>query len=69
MEEPPQSTIFLLVTEDEEQIISTITSRCQALHFGNLSVKQIADYLMDYEDSWNPNKYLKNCPSGGWKSE
>ena len=58
IEEPPQSTVFLLVTEDEEQIISTITSRCQALHFGNLSVKQIADYLMDVEDT-EPNQSLK----------
>jgi DNA polymerase-3 subunit delta' len=58
IEEPPYKTIFLLVTEDEEQIISTIKSRCQALHFGNLSVKQIADYLMDHRDT-DPNEALK----------
>lgn len=58
IEEPPYKTIFLLVTEDDEQIISTIKSRCQALHFGNLSVKQIADYLMDHRDT-NPNEALK----------
>jgi DNA polymerase III subunit delta' len=58
IEEPPHKTIFLLVTEDEEQIISTIKSRCQALHFGNLSVKQIADYLMDHQNT-DPNTALK----------
>ncbi len=58
IEEPPYKTIFLLVTEDEEQIISTIKSRCQALHFGNLSVKQIADYLMDHRNT-DPNEALK----------
>ena len=36
IEEPPSKTIFLLVTEDEGQIINTIKSRCQALHFPNL---------------------------------
>ncbi len=29
IEEPPVKTLFLLVTEDEEEIISTIRSRCQ----------------------------------------
>ena len=50
IEEPPKNTIFLLVTEDEEQIISTIKSRCQLLHFGNLSEKQIADTLVEKEN-------------------
>lgn len=48
IEEPPYKTIFLLVTEDEEQIISTIKSRCQTLNFGNLSVAHIADYLIEH---------------------
>jgi DNA polymerase-3 subunit delta' len=33
IEEPPEKTIFLLITENEDQIINTIKSRCQALHF------------------------------------
>ena len=45
IEEPPKNTVFLLVTEDEEQIISTIRSRCQTLHFGLLSEEQIAQIL------------------------
>jgi DNA polymerase-3 subunit delta' len=49
LEEPPQKTIFLLVTENEEQLISTIKSRCQVLHFGNLSEKQITDTLIKNE--------------------
>lgn len=58
IEEPPYKTIFLLVTEDEEQIINTITSRCQKLNFNNLSVNQIADYLTDYQNI-EPNSALK----------
>jgi DNA polymerase III subunit delta' len=31
IEEPPQKTLFILVTENEEDIISTIRSRCQLI--------------------------------------
>ncbi len=37
IEEPPSKTIFILIAEDEEQIINTIKSRCQVLHFSPLS--------------------------------
>lgn len=49
IEEPPEKTIFLLVTENEEQIISTIKSRCQALHFPALSENEIIKGLMKLE--------------------
>lgn len=37
IEEPPNKTVFILIAEDEEQIINTIRSRCQVLHFPPLS--------------------------------
>ncbi len=46
IEEPPNKTIFLLVTEDEEQIISTIRSRCQILHFPPLTEENIKQALL-----------------------
>jgi DNA polymerase-3 subunit delta' len=46
IEEPPEKTIFILCAEDEEQIISTIRSRCQAIHFPALSEKDIAESLI-----------------------
>lgn len=49
IEEPPQKTVFLLVTENEEQIINTIQSRCQALHFPKLSEQDIANALVEKE--------------------
>ena len=49
IEEPPKQTVFLLVTEDEEQIINTIKSRCQALHFPGLSEQDIALALQERE--------------------
>ncbi len=46
IEEPPDKTVFLLITENEEQIINTIKSRCQALHFPALSEQDIANSLV-----------------------
>ena len=46
VEEPPKKTIFLLITENEEQLINTIKSRCQALHFPALSEQDISNALV-----------------------
>lgn len=46
IEEPPQKTVLLLLAEDEEQIINTIRSRCQILHFPPLSEQHITDALL-----------------------
>ena len=37
IEEPPAKTLFILISENEEDIIQTIRSRCQTLHFNGLS--------------------------------
>lgn len=53
IEEPPNKTIFILIAEDEEQIINTIKSRCQILHFPPLPeniVKQGLIKNYDVED-------------------
>jgi DNA polymerase-3 subunit delta' len=46
IEEPPDKTVFILITEDEEQIINTIRSRCQVLHFPPLAENVIKDALI-----------------------
>ena len=46
IEEPPEKTIFILITEDEEQIIQTIRSRCQTLHFPPLAEDDITTALI-----------------------
>ncbi len=58
IEEPPQKTVFLLVAEHEDQIINTIQSRCQALHFPKLSEQDIANALASNYDCAT-NKALK----------
>jgi DNA polymerase-3 subunit delta' len=45
LEEPTDKTVFILLSENEEDIIQTIRSRCQVLHFNALPEKIIADGL------------------------
>lgn len=47
IEEPPEKTLFILIAEDEEQLIQTIRSRCQVLHFPPLAEAIIADALVE----------------------
>lgn len=46
IEEPPNKTVFILISEDEEQIINTIKSRCQLLHFPPLAEEVIKNALI-----------------------
>ncbi|PTX60465.1 DNA polymerase-3 subunit delta' [Kordia periserrulae] len=46
IEEPPNKTLFILIAEDEEQIINTIRSRCQILHFPPLGEEAIKESLI-----------------------
>ncbi len=50
LEEPTPKTLFLLITENEEDLIQTIRSRCQVLHFNALPEKVIADALVTREN-------------------
>ncbi len=46
IEEPPNKTIFILIAEDEEGVISTIKSRCQVLYFPPLSEQVLTQALV-----------------------
>lgn len=46
LEEPTDKTLFLLIAEQEEDLIQTILSRCQVLHFNGLSENNIAERLI-----------------------
>jgi len=45
LEEPPENTLFLLVTNDYEQLISTILSRTQMVNIPAFRDKDIVSYL------------------------
>ena len=47
IEEPPNKTVLLLLTTNEDLIIDTIKSRCQVVHFPRLSAGQIAGALQE----------------------
>ncbi len=47
LEEPPEKTVFILITEHEEDILQTIKSRCQVLHFNGLTENAIANTLIN----------------------
>ncbi|MGB5942551.1 MAG: DNA polymerase III subunit delta' [Leeuwenhoekiella sp.] len=49
IEEPPEKTVMLLLTESEEQIIDTIRSRCQTLHIPVLGEDPIRNALIKQE--------------------
>ena len=46
LEEPPENTVFLLVTEDSEKIIGTILSRVQLLKIRPFNKEEISNYLV-----------------------
>ena len=46
IEEPPEKTVIILIAENEDQLINTITSRCQVLHLAPLPQSVIAKKLI-----------------------
>jgi DNA polymerase-3 subunit delta' len=46
LEEPPPSSVFVLVTTRPELLLPTVRSRCQRLRFGRLSPSEVAGVLM-----------------------
>ena len=61
VEEPPQKTVLLLLTEHEEHILGTIQSRCQKLQFPLLPENVISSQLI--EDKGVEGKKAKKISS------
>lgn len=49
LEEPPQKTLFLLVSENADDLLQTITSRCQKLYVPKYSTSDIQKFLLEEE--------------------
>ena len=45
-----EKTVFILISENEEDIIQTIRSRCQVLHFNALPESVIVEHLLNNEN-------------------
>lgn len=46
IEEPTDKTVLILITENEDDILQTVRSRCQALHFNSLPEEVISKALV-----------------------
>jgi len=49
LEEPPERTVLILVTDAEERLLPTIRSRCQRVSFGPLDDEAMAGWLRSAE--------------------
>lgn len=49
LEEPPENTVFILVTNDYEQLLSTILSRTLLIRIRSFKNEEIQTYLTDYQ--------------------
>jgi len=47
IEEPPPNTLFILVTENEAQVLPTIVSRCQLIKIPALETKEVEEALIN----------------------
>lgn len=46
IEEPPEKTLFLLVSDEPDKVVPTILSRCQAIRVPGFTTSDIRDYLI-----------------------
>lgn len=46
IEEPPEKTLFLLISEEPDKVISTILSRCQLVKVPSFTKTDIKDYII-----------------------
>ena len=46
LEEPPPSTVFVLITEHPRNMLPTVASRCQPIKFGRLRTESVAGILV-----------------------
>lgn len=64
LEEPPQKTVFILITESLEEIISTITSRCQIVEFKKPEQSEIKRFLISKDVSQTLAKRYAHLSQG-----
>jgi DNA polymerase-3 subunit delta' len=48
VEEPPEKTLFIFISNHEDQVLETLRSRCQGVHFSLLPENTISKALISY---------------------
>ncbi len=64
LEEPPNNTIFILVTSHIVQMLDTIRSRCQQIYFPHLSDQQIQTDLLNRNNSKQNSRIITQIANG-----
>jgi DNA polymerase-3 subunit delta' len=64
LEEPPQKTLFILITESPKTLLPTILSRCQLVRFDLLSEDEIKNYLLEKGFSEEESKKASKLAGG-----
>ena len=69
IEEPPTNTIFLLISEDRENVLQTIWSRCQPLNIRAIEKDEMQAYLSkNFELSEGEIKSIAHIANGSFTS-
>ena len=58
LEEPPANTLFILVTEEEQRLISTIRSRCQTIRIPRINEQDLALAVASHPDLGENNPFV-----------
>lgn len=68
LEEPPEKTLFLLVSEEPEMLLSTILSRTQQMKIPGLPEQTIAENLMERDDEMDVReaRSIAHIANGSW---
>lgn len=64
LEEPPEKTIFILVTSEISVMMDTIRSRCQQIYFPPLTSSSIEQRLIEHNIPENKTKVISNIANG-----
>jgi DNA polymerase-3 subunit delta' len=65
LEEPSESSQFILVTSRQDMLLATVRSRCQQLSFGQLGVDEVFD-LLHRVHGWNERvAHIASASAGG----
>jgi DNA polymerase-3 subunit delta' len=65
LEEPPPSSMFVLVTSRPDLLLPTVQSRCQRLRFGRLAPAEVACVLMEAHEYSEPQAHAAASASDG----
>ncbi len=56
LEEPPPSSVLILIAENLDAVLPTIRSRCQLLRFNALSQQDVIELLIEHEMASSPEE-------------